>query len=97
MKERIVDAFLQFDPLKIILFGSGARGDADPQSDIDVIIVYQTEKRFMDRLRELHESWPLPKAVDILAYTPDEYEAMLEISAFVQDAVKQGFVIYEKR
>ena len=93
IKQGIIDAFMKFNPLKIILFGSSARGDADLQSDIDVIVVYRTEKRFMDRLRELYESWSLPKPVDILAYTPDEYEKMLKDSAFVQDAVKQGHVM----
>ena len=37
MTERIVQGF---DPLQIILFGSQARGDANQQSDIDLIVVF---------------------------------------------------------
>ena len=37
MTERIVR---DFDPLQIILFGSHARGDADDQSDIDLLVVF---------------------------------------------------------
>jgi predicted nucleotidyltransferase len=41
-------------PLRIILFGSRARGDSDEASDADLIVVYRTEKRFLDRLAELY-------------------------------------------
>ena len=39
-------------------------------------MVYQTKKKFMDRLEELYMSWAIPEAVDILAYTPDEFDHM---------------------
>ncbi|MDE0086719.1 MAG: nucleotidyltransferase domain-containing protein [Candidatus Poribacteria bacterium] len=44
MTDRIVR---EFDPLQIILFGSQARGDADPDSDIDLLVVFSelTDKR----------------------------------------------------
>ena len=44
MTERIVR---DFDPLRIILFGSHARGDPDKQSDIDLLVVFAelTDKR----------------------------------------------------
>ena len=80
---------------RIAVFGSYARGDEKPGSDIDIIVVYQTEKKFMNRLEELYLSWTLPKAVDILAYTPDEFEQMQKENFFIQDAVKEGIVIYE--
>jgi uncharacterized protein len=63
--------------------------------DVDLIIVYETSKRFLDRLKELYERWDLPKAVDILAYTPSEFERMMRENAFVQDAVARGVVIYD--
>lgn len=82
-------------PRTVILFGSRARGEADEQSDVDLIIVYRTEKRFLDRLDELYALWDLPLAVDILAYTPEEFEELRERSAFVADAVAEGKVILE--
>ncbi len=97
LRKRIVETFRPFDPEKIILFGSHARGDWDEWSDIDLMVIYRTEKRFMDRLTDLYMSWKIPKAVDILAYTPEEFEDLLEERAFVQDAVKEGEVLYEKR
>jgi len=95
LEQKIISTFRHFKPLKIILFGSYAKGENDDESDIDIIVVYQTEKKFMDRLEELYLNWSLPKAVDILAYTPDEFDEMQKENFFIQDAVKEGTVIYE--
>jgi predicted nucleotidyltransferase len=92
---RIVQTFRSVHPKKIILFGSVARKEADLYSDIDIIIVYQTQKRFLDRLEELYRHWNIDRAVDILAYTPEEYEVLLKESDFVREAVEKGRVIYE--
>ena len=95
-EQQIIDIFLPFAPEKIILFGSVARGMNDEFSDIDLIIVFKTQKRFMERLRDLYMAWNLPKAVDILAYTPDEFDLMLRESPFIQDAVAHGKVLHER-
>ena len=96
LEREIIAAFRKFDPEKIILFGSIVRGDWDEAGDVDVIVVYPTEKRFLSRLRELYMSWNIPKAVDILAYSPLEFEELMKTSFFLQDAVKKGRVIYER-
>ncbi len=96
LKHHIISDLAEFNPEKIILFGSCARGDLDDESDIDIIVVYQTEKKFMDRLEELYMKWNLPKAVDILAYTPDEFMDMMRDNFFLKQAVKEGIIIYEK-
>lgn len=89
-------AFARFQPHRIILFGSHAAGTADEESDVDLIVVYETDKRFLDRLRELYMAWDLPKGVDILAYTPAEFAELMSTRAFVQDAVASGEVLYER-
>ena len=93
----ILRVFLPFGPERIVQFGSGARGDADEFSDIDIIVVYPTEKRFLERLEELYLAWDLPRAIDILAYTPDEFEAMAAAdNPFLSKALEEGEVLYEK-
>ena len=94
--KQIIADFKKFKPEKIILFGSSARGDYDESSDIDLIIVYKTRKRFMNRLKDLYMAWKLPKAVDILAYTPKEFNTMLRESIFIQDIMAEGLTLYEK-
>jgi len=96
LKEQIISTFRIFDPDKIILFGSRARRDWDRESDFDLIVVYRTSKRFLDRLEELYLSWNIPRGVDILAYTPEEFDRMVRENAFVQEAVQQGEVLYER-
>lgn len=91
----IIKTFISVNPKKIILFGSVARAEADSFSDIDIMVVYPTKKRFMDRLEELYQNWNIRRAVDILAYTPEEYEILLKESDFVREAVEKGRVIYE--
>jgi predicted nucleotidyltransferase len=95
LRSRIVSFFLDLSPRKILLFGSSCRKPINETGDVDLIIVYDTSKRFLDRLKELYERWDLPKAVDILAYTPSEFERMMRENAFVQDAVAAGVVIYD--
>ena len=96
LKDKIIETFRPFNPDRIILFGSMARSDHDEASDVDLIVVYRTEKRFLDRLEELYGSWSIPKAVDILAYTPLEYETMAAESGFLQRVLSEGQVIYER-
>jgi len=96
ISKRIVAIFRPFDPDKIIVFGSSVRGSQDPFSDVDVIVVYSTDKSFMSRLRDLYESWDIPKAVDILAYAPEEFQKMLKDNYFVKQAVNSGDIIYER-
>ncbi len=96
IKQYIISNLAEFNPEKIILFGSYARNEVDEESDIDIIVVYQTEKKFMDRLEELYMKWSIPKAVDILAYTPDEFMDMMKDNFFLNQAVKEGIVIYER-
>jgi predicted nucleotidyltransferase len=96
LKKEIVETFAPFHPEKIILFGSLAHGNYDEHSDIDIILVYRTDKRFMERLKELYLAWEIPKSVDILAYTPEEFKHMMAENSFVQDSAGTGKVIYEK-
>ena len=96
LQREIVSTFKRFDPEKIILFGSLACGQGDEESDVDVIVVYHTSKRFMDRLKELYLAWNITRAVDILAYTPEEFDRMMQDSAFLQDTTKEARTLYER-
>ena len=97
IKKQIISAFMPFEPDKIILFGSITHEDWDEYSDVDVIVVYETDKSFLERLKELYMSWDIPKAIDILAYTPTEFAEMIAANYFIQDAVKDGELIYERQ
>lgn len=91
--ERIVNR-LKSDPSVrlVLLFGSLARGDARDYSDIDLIVVKETEKRFLDRLDEFYDD--AREAMDVLVYTPQEFEEMKD-RPFFKRALEEGRILYE--
>ncbi len=89
----IVDQFRWYEPERVILFGSYARGEA--AADIDVVIIKRTTERFLDRLKVVYERWGLPVSVDILVYTPEEWLQMLEEGrGFILRVAKEGREVY---
>lgn len=94
--QRVLPLIIQSGVRKVILVGSLARGEVHRASDIDLIIVKETEKRFVDRLDEFY-SLLLPRvAMDIFVYTPEEFERMKEESHFLRMALREGKVLYEE-
>ena len=85
----------QYGPIeKIILFGSQARGDSDEFSDLDLILIKETAKRFLERLIEVPL---LPIHADVFVYTPEEFERMKESeNPFLMSALESAKVIYER-
>lgn len=80
--------------LRVVLFGSVARGETRAHSDLDLIIVQQTSRRFMDRLDEFYRLLDPRVATDILVYTPAEWETLLAERPFIRLAVREGKVLY---
>jgi predicted nucleotidyltransferase len=81
---------------KIVLFGSLARGEVSSTSDIDLIVVIDTNKRFLDRLHDLYSLVQPKMAVDLVVYTPQELSRLRDTSTFVRKALLEGKVLYEK-
>jgi predicted nucleotidyltransferase len=98
--ERLAAALAAWGALKVIAFGSVARGDYSGASDIDLIVVKRTTDRFPERIREaLGPCWatdpPLP--VEPLVYTPEEFTRLLaEENPLVTEAVRHGRVLYDQ-
>lgn len=94
----VVLSLQEYDPERIILFGSCARRDANEYSDIDIIVVKETEDRFLDRLRRVYQLIKPSFAMDVLVYTPEELKEMQRGgNHFVEEALSEGIVIYERR
>lgn len=84
-------------PDKIILFGSYATGQVDEWSDLDMVIVKETQARFLDRTRQVLALLKPKVGLDVLVYTPEEFEQLCRERAFVrQEIVGKGKVIYER-
>lgn len=95
MAERIVR---QFDPDRIILFGSYARGDAGPDSDVDLLIVMPLSGSRREKAVEigvaLHDI-RLPK--DVIVTTPEEFEWRKDtIGTIEHPAWQEGRLLYAR-
>ena len=88
----------EYQPEKVILFGSMAQGDVKEWSDLDLAIIKNTSKPFMERLEEVTLLCLVPVGVDFLVYTPAEFSQMLiENNPFIRDEiVSKGKIIYEQ-
>ena len=78
------------------IVGSRARGNAAPESDIDVIIVAPSNRPFVERFRDyLPAVVAAGVGVDLLVYTPEEFERMrAEERPFVLHAMKSARPIH---
>jgi predicted nucleotidyltransferase len=95
--EEIVSSLREYDPERIILFGSHARRDADEYSDLDLVVIKETEERFLDRLKRVYELVRPTFAMDLLVYTPEEFARMKEEgNPFIERVLEEGVVLYEK-
>jgi predicted nucleotidyltransferase len=81
---------------KAILFGSTSRGTRSRKSDIDLLLVVETEERFFDRYQHFEKIYAKLKgrSVDMLIYTPSELEQMGHRS-FIRKILSEGKTIYE--
>lgn len=96
--ERVVRDLAKIDPIKVILFGSYARGDYHEASDFDLLIVKETDEPFLRRGIEVLEVVKGAPYVDALVYTPEEMAIMLEEgNPLMLDALREGQVIYERQ
>lgn len=86
-----------YAPQRILLFGSLAVGATEAWSDIDLVIVKETDRKFLDRTREVLQLLRPQVGVDILVYTPAEFVQLARQRAFVRDEiVGKGRVLYEQ-
>ncbi len=88
----------ELQPEKIILFGSYAYGTPTANSDVDLLVIMETEASSKER------SWavsrlliPRPFPVDILVRTPQEIErALANGDFFIREIITRGKVLYER-
>ena len=81
---------------RAIVFGSYARGTQTRRSDLDLVIVMDTAKRFLDRyddVKDIHDLVP-DVHVEMLIYTEDELRA-IEHRPFVRQILREGVVVHE--
>ena len=86
------------DVLRVVLFGSRARGDLHPESDLDLLIVEESvEPRYKRSPKYYSATRGTFPARDIVVWTPEEIRAWAAVpNHFVTAAVREGRVLYER-
>ncbi len=86
-------------PEKIILFGSAARGELGPDSDLDLLVVIAGAKHLRaesTRLRGVLRGLLIP--IDIIVATPEQLERLGNVAGLIyRQALSEGVVSYERR
>ncbi|UCC32045.1 MAG: nucleotidyltransferase domain-containing protein [Phycisphaerales bacterium] len=87
----------EFEPERIILFGSYARGNPHADSDVDLLVLLRFQgKPFRKSLEILNRTNP-PFAVDVVVRnTDDAARRYAEFDPLIRDAFDHGIVLYER-
>ncbi len=87
-----------YTPQKIVLFGSYARGEAHEGSDIDLMVIKETSKRFIDRIADVIKLNKTLLTLEPMVYSPLEFETMKkEKRDFIMTIEEEGIEIYDAR
>jgi predicted nucleotidyltransferase len=88
----------RFHPRRIILFGSSARGEATPESDLDLFVEMETNARPPERAIEVSSVFGLrPWSLDVVVYTPEEVQRLRKINGTLVSVIQaEGKVLYER-
>src|SRR5512136_3348037 len=83
---------VEYRPEKVILFGSMAQGSVGEWSDLDLVIINDTSKPFLQRLKEVALLCRAPVGVDYLVYTPEEFAQMVQSKNpfILEEIVRKG-------
>lgn len=103
-KQQQIDALISeivsgYQPQKIYLFGSYAKGNQNENSDIDLFIVKDTNKRKLERNREVRKcikTYP-QNGLDVFVLTPAELkQGLQQVVNIGKEAVTTGKLVYER-
>lgn len=88
----------QFRPDKIILFGSHARGDARPDSDVDLMVIMPVQGSKRQKATEIDMALAdRTVPLDLLVVTPEDFErGQAEIGSVLRPAALEGQVLYDR-
>ena len=96
----VIDAIVKdLSPKMIIIFGSVARGTADADSDLDIMVVMDSDKPYAERAAEVQMCLWKRKLLlddDVIVITPEEFERKKDDEySFIHEIVSTGVVAYE--
>lgn len=88
----------RFAPEKIILFGSYASDHPTPDSDLDLLVVMESDQPRRHRAAAMQLMFrPMPCSIDFLVFTPAEVEKWNgTVNHLITEAFRNGKIVYER-
>ena len=97
IKDFVNDVINQFNPERVILFGSHALGDATIDSDVDVLVVMDFKSRPHQQAFEIRRTIKRSFPLDLLVRKPADIDRRLRLGDFfIKEIMREGKVLYEK-
>ena len=85
-----------FHPQKIILFGSYAYGTPRPESDVDLLVVMDTQLSELEQAALICRTIPYRFGLDMVVYTPQKLAQRLDWGdSFLKEITRRGITLYE--
>jgi len=104
--EEMTERLKKLKPYRVILFGSYANGTPTEDSDLDVLVVLDSEKMAKNLDEKIERDMPVSKmlininrkiAMDLITYSRAEYEYLInQNDFFVKEINNTGSVLYER-
>lgn len=85
----------QYQPEKIILFGSHAYGQVSPDSDVDIAIIKNTNKPYHDRLIDVRRLVRTTTPIDFFVFTENEIAREQARNPLIKEIMTKGKIVYE--
>jgi uncharacterized protein len=93
LSQQIVD---QFEPERIILFGSYAYGQPTEHSDVDLLVILPCEEMSVQKAITIRQQIRVPFPLDLMVRSPEQIRQRLEMGDFfIQEIMQNGRVLYE--
>ncbi len=97
VKKKTESIVKNFNPEKIILFGSVANGFQNQDSDADILIIIKTNKPTFEMGVEIATYLKHDFPIDIIVKTPEEISKRLELGDyFIHNIINEGITLYER-
>jgi uncharacterized protein len=86
----------QFQPERIILFGSYAYGQPTEDSDVDLLVILPFDEMPVQKAIAIRKQIRSPFPLDLMARTAEQIQQRLDMGDFfIQDIMEKGRVLYE--
>ena len=87
----------QFNPEKIILFGSYAYGKPKPESDVDLLVVMETPLRNSEQAAQIVRALDYHFGMDLLVRRPHQLAERIALGdSFLREITEKGKVVYAR-